>query len=166
MGVTSRRAHERARCPAKGVVGVLGLERAEVAEDDEGFGANADRERTGEPATGIPAWDEIGLHDADRQALAEVIDRHPQVRRLVGGHVHRAIGGELAGRGVLTVPSTYVQARLNFAMQELELSADPAGFAVRAVVGGDLVSHIQPTQTRPDPGLAGGGSRRLLGDLE
>jgi Icc-related predicted phosphoesterase len=93
--------------------------------------------------TGIPAWDEIGLHDADRQALAEVIERHPQVRRLVAGHVHRAIGGELAGRGVLVVPSTYVQARLNFAMQELELSADPAGFAVHAVVDGELVSHVQ-----------------------
>jgi Icc protein len=96
--------------------------------------------------TGIPAWDEIGLRDADRHGLADVIERHPQVRRLVGGHVHRAIGGELAGRGVLVVPSTYVQARLNFAMQELELSADPAGFAVHAVVDGDLVSHIQPVR--------------------
>ena len=97
--------------------------------------------------TGIPAWDEIGLRDADRQALAGVIERHPQVRRLVGGHVHRAIGGELAGRSVLVVPSTYVQARLNLAMQELELSADPAGFAVHAVVDGELVSHIQPVQS-------------------
>jgi 3',5'-cyclic AMP phosphodiesterase CpdA len=96
--------------------------------------------------TGIPAWDEIGVPDADRQALAEVIERHPQVRRLVAGHVHRAIGGELAGRSVLVVPSTYVQGRLNFAMQELELSADPAGFAVHAVVDGDLVSHIQPVR--------------------
>ena len=94
--------------------------------------------------TGIPAWDEIGLREADRQALAEVIERHPQVRRLVSGHVHRAIIGELAGRSVLVVPSTYVQGRLNFAMQELELSADPAGFAVHAVVNGELVSHVQP----------------------
>jgi hypothetical protein len=66
------------------------------------------------------------------------------VRRLVGGHVHRAIGGELSGRAVLTVPSTHVQARLNFAMQEMELSPEPAGFAVHAVVDGELVSHVQP----------------------
>lgn len=96
--------------------------------------------------TGIPAWDEIGLRGADRLALAEVIERHPQVRRLAGGHVHRAIAGELAGRGVVVVPSTYVQARLNFAMEELELSADPAGFGVHAVVDGELVSHIQPVR--------------------
>ena len=93
--------------------------------------------------TGIPVWDDIGLAPADRRALGEVIAQHPQVRRLVGGHVHRAIEGELAGRAALTVPSTYVQARLNFMMQEIELSADPAGFAVHAVVDGELISHIQ-----------------------
>jgi 3',5'-cyclic-AMP phosphodiesterase len=94
--------------------------------------------------TGIPVWDEIGLPPTDRQALGDVIANHWQVRRLVAGHVHRAITGELAGRSVLTVPSTYVQARLNFAMQESELAAEPAGFAVHAVVDGDLTSHLQP----------------------
>jgi 3',5'-cyclic-AMP phosphodiesterase len=94
--------------------------------------------------TGIPAWDEIGLLPAARQALGDLIAQHRQVRRLVAGHVHRTITGELAGRSVLTVPSTYVQARLNFAMQELELAAEPAGFAVHAVVDGDLISHLQP----------------------
>jgi Icc protein len=94
--------------------------------------------------TGIPVWDEIGLPPADRHALGAVIERHRQVRRLVAGHVHRTVTGELAGRSVLTVPSTYVQARLNFAMQELELAAEPAGFALHAVVDGDLISHVQP----------------------
>jgi Icc protein len=94
--------------------------------------------------TGIPVWDEIGLRPADRQALGDVIERHPQVRRLVAGHVHRTITGEIAGRSVLTVPSTYVQGRLNFAMEEMELAAEPAGFAVHAVVDGELISHIQP----------------------
>ena len=41
--------------------------------------------------TGVPAWDELGLPDADRQALGEVIARHPQVRRIVAGHVHHTI---------------------------------------------------------------------------
>jgi Icc protein len=94
--------------------------------------------------TGIPVWDEIGLPPADRQALGDVIERHPQVRRLVAGHVHRTVTGELAGRSVLTVPSTYVQGRLNFAMEEMELAAEPAGFALHAVVDGDLISHVQP----------------------
>jgi 3',5'-cyclic-AMP phosphodiesterase len=97
--------------------------------------------------TGIPAWDELGLPTADRLALSEVIEHHPQVRRLVGGHVHRMISGDLAGRPVLTVPSTYVQARLSFGSEVIELAADePAGFALHAVVDGELISHVQPVQ--------------------
>ena len=94
--------------------------------------------------TGIPAWDELGLPAADRRALAEVVERHPQVRRLVAGHVHRAITAELAGRPVMTVPSTYVQARLRFGAEEIELAAEPGGFAVHAVLDGELISHLQP----------------------
>jgi 3',5'-cyclic-AMP phosphodiesterase len=94
--------------------------------------------------TGVPAWDEIGLPTADRRALGEVVERHRQVRRLVAGHVHRTITGELAGHAVLTVPSTYVQARLDFGSQEIEFAADPAGFAVHAVLDGELISHVQP----------------------
>ena len=95
-------------------------------------------------STGIPLWDELGLPAADRHALAEVVERHRQVRRIVGGHMHRTMTAELAGRPVLTVPSTYVQMRLDFHAQEVELTADPAGFAVHAVVDRELVSHIQP----------------------
>lgn len=94
--------------------------------------------------TGLPAWDELGLAAADRRALGAVLERHPQVRRLVGGHVHRVITAELAGRPVLTVPSTYVQARLKFGSEEIELADEPAGFALHAVVGGEVISHIQP----------------------
>jgi 3',5'-cyclic-AMP phosphodiesterase len=96
--------------------------------------------------TGIPVWDELGLRRADQDALGDVIERHLQVRRLVSGHAHRTMTGELAGRSVLTVPSTYVQARLDFTLQEIELAAEPAGFAVHTVVDGELISHIQPVQ--------------------
>src|SRR5262245_44286816 len=94
---------------------------------------------------GIPVWDAIGIAAADRQALGEVLERHRQGRRLVAGHVHRMITGELAGRDVMTCLSTYVQARLNFAATELELNdVEPGGFIVHALVGSELVSHIQP----------------------
>jgi 3',5'-cyclic-AMP phosphodiesterase len=95
-------------------------------------------------STGIAAWDELGLPVADRRALGEVLRRHPQVRRLVAGHVHRAIAAELAGRPVLAVPSTYVQARLAFNSVEIELVDDPPGYAVHALLDGELASHIQP----------------------
>jgi hypothetical protein len=51
---------------------------------------------------------------------------------------------ELAGRAVLTVPSTYVQARLDFATEQLAFADEPAGYGVHAVLDGTLVSHIQP----------------------
>jgi 3',5'-cyclic-AMP phosphodiesterase len=94
--------------------------------------------------TGVPALDECGLPAADRRALGEVLERHPQVRRLVAGHVHRMITAELGGRAVLTVPSTYVQARLNFGSEEDEWIAEPAGIVLHAVLDGELISHVQP----------------------
>jgi 3',5'-cyclic-AMP phosphodiesterase len=95
--------------------------------------------------TGSPVWDDLGLPLADRVGLRDVIARHRQVRRVVAGHVHRTMTGEVAGTPVLTVPSTYVQARLNFDSQELELTPDPAGFGVHVVVvDGGLTSHVEP----------------------
>jgi len=95
-------------------------------------------------STGVPAWDAIGLPLADRRALGEVLHRHPQVRRLVAGHVHRTMAAELAGRVVLTVPSRYVQTRLSFNSDEIEPAAEPPGFAVHALLDGELTSHVQP----------------------
>jgi 3',5'-cyclic-AMP phosphodiesterase len=94
-------------------------------------------------STGIPAWDESGLPVADRRALGEVLERHPQVRRVVSGHAHRTFVAELAGRAVLVAPSTYVQLRLSFS-GEIEVAADPPGFAVHALLDGELASHVQP----------------------
>jgi 3',5'-cyclic-AMP phosphodiesterase len=96
-------------------------------------------------ATGVPAWDELGLPAADRRALAGVIERHRQVRRLVAGHVHRVMTADLAGRPVMTVPSTLIQGRLNIGSHEIELDpGEPSGFALHAMVDGQLVSHLQP----------------------
>jgi 3',5'-cyclic-AMP phosphodiesterase len=94
--------------------------------------------------TGIGACDEVALAAADRRALGEVVARHPQVRRIVAGHVHRSIAGELAGRPVLTLPSTYVQTRLAFGSDDAEFVDEPACFALHAVVDGEIVSHLQP----------------------
>jgi hypothetical protein len=75
-----------------------------------------------------------------------VIEGHRHVRRLVAGHLHRPITGDLAGRAVLSVPSTYVQARLNFGSEKIELADEPAGFVVHAVLDGELISHFQPVR--------------------
>ena len=39
--------------------------------------------------TAIADWDGVIMSPADRAALAAAIERHPQVRAIVGGHLHR-----------------------------------------------------------------------------
>jgi 3',5'-cyclic AMP phosphodiesterase CpdA len=100
--------------------------------------------------TEIPTFERIGLAPESREALAEVVARHPQVTRIVAGHVHRSIVADLAGRAVVTVPSTYLQAALNFTSPKLTMCPDPPGFAVHALRDGSLATHIQRL-----PGLEG-----------
>ena len=56
----------------------------------------------------------------------------------------RAITGTIAGRTVLTVPSTYVQTLLQLGPQDAKLVEEPTAFALHTVVDGALVSHLQP----------------------
>jgi len=94
---------------------------------------------------GIAAWDAIGLPDADRAALGEIIAGHPQVRRVLAGHVHRAALGSVGGCPVFTCPSTWIQGRLDFAHpDELAVVPEPPCFAVHVVVAGELTTHVQP----------------------
>ncbi len=92
--------------------------------------------------TGIAAMDEIGLPPTDQRALGAVLDRHPQVRRIVAGHLHLSISADLGGRIVLVAPSTYVQAALDFGAETIEFSAGPPGFVVHAFVDGRLTSYV------------------------
>jgi 3',5'-cyclic AMP phosphodiesterase CpdA len=94
--------------------------------------------------TGLPGMDEIGIPDAERSALGEVVAGHPQVHAIAAGHVHRAIVGALAGVPVITVPSSDVQLALDFVSDELRFVREPPCFAVHLVAGGRLVSHLQP----------------------
>jgi 3',5'-cyclic-AMP phosphodiesterase len=94
--------------------------------------------------TGSSAWDAICLSAAHRQMLGEVVGRHRQVRRIVAGHVHRTIAGELAGCPVLTVSSSFVQAKASFGSETLEFAGQWSGFAVHAFLDGELVSQLQP----------------------
>jgi 3',5'-cyclic AMP phosphodiesterase CpdA len=94
-------------------------------------------------STGSPAWDRVGLPAVDRRALGDVLERHPQVRRIVAGHMHRTITAELAGRAVLAVPSTFVQAELSFSADQIKFVVAPCGYAVHALLDSELASHIQ-----------------------
>jgi 3',5'-cyclic-AMP phosphodiesterase len=100
--------------------------------------------------TEIPTFERIGLAPESIEALAGVLSRHPQVVRVVAGHVHRSIVAELAGRAVVTVPSTYLQSALDFTAPKLQMRPDPPGFAIHAWRDGSLATHLQRIQAPLD----------------
>jgi len=97
-------------------------------------------------ATRIAAWDALGLPEADRRSLAGLVEQHPQVLAMCAGHVHQAMTAKVADRPAMTIPSTYVQARLNYGVDRIELAPGPVAFAVHAVDGAGLVSHLRPVR--------------------
>jgi Icc protein len=97
--------------------------------------------------TGITVLDDIGLPAAQRAALGELLARHPHVRRVVAGHVHRAAFAVLGGCGVVTAPSTNLQPRLEIGARAFDFRPEPPGFLLHVDVGGELVSHVQPLRS-------------------
>ena len=92
--------------------------------------------------TAIEYMDDIGLEGAD--AMAEVVRRHPQVERVVCGHLHRSIQSRWAGTLAMTAPGTAHQVGLDVRRDVgLTLTLEPPGYALhvwREDVG--LVSHV------------------------
>jgi 3',5'-cyclic AMP phosphodiesterase CpdA len=97
-------------------------------------------------AIGNPAWEAINLTAAAREALAEVVARHPQVKAIVGGHLHASIGAVLGGRPVLSIPSTYGQAAPDYddavGPRFAPYPPYPPGFAIHAVRDGEIASRV------------------------
>src|SRR3954469_3765595 len=94
--------------------------------------------------TGIGAMDAIGLPAADRDALASVLRRFPCVRRVVGGHVHRASFGMLGAVPVFACPSTHLQVRWEGGA-EITLEPAPPAFALHVMhAGGEVATLVQP----------------------
>lgn len=98
--------------------------------------------------TGIPEWDEINLSASQRDALAAVVARHPQLRAIVGGHLHRVAVSTLGGCPVLAAPSTYWQVRPNFERDEVH-TLDSPGFAIHALRDGELSSQVEAVPFSP-----------------
>ena len=64
-------------------------------------------------ATGIAFMDEIGLFNPE--ALADIVQKNPQVERILCGHLHRPIQARFAGTIACTAPSTAHQITLDLA---------------------------------------------------
>ncbi|HSS42172.1 MAG TPA: phosphodiesterase [Solirubrobacterales bacterium] len=94
-------------------------------------------------ATGIPEWDEINLLAPQREVLAEVVARHPQLLGITGGHLHRVATSALAGRPVLAAPSTYWQVSPDFEEEDKYRVVDCPGFAIHALRDSELYSQAE-----------------------
>lgn len=95
--------------------------------------------------TGMPAFDAIGLPEADRGSLEALLRGAPAVRLVVAGHVHRSVSGAIAGRPVFVCPSVHLQARLDLRSPEaIVLVPDPPGFGIHLLTPDGPASHVEP----------------------
>jgi 3',5'-cyclic AMP phosphodiesterase CpdA len=103
-------------------------------------------------ATGLAAMDCIGLLRGASE-LARLIERHPQVERIVSGHVHRSIQVRFGGTIALTAPSTAHQIAFDLGLDAPgQYTLEPPGFLVHAWgLGLPLVSHAVSTLAYAGP---------------
>jgi 3',5'-cyclic AMP phosphodiesterase CpdA len=95
--------------------------------------------------TGIFAMDALGIAAGERAGLGEVVARHPQIRRILTGHVHRPIVGEVGGCPVFSCPSTHAQVALDLTgSEQLAFTDEPPAFALHLARDGEIVSHLRP----------------------
>lgn len=94
--------------------------------------------------TRSPAWDRIALTELSRAGLADTLERHPQVRQILGAHVHRPLFTQFGGRPLVVAPSTFVQFPLRLRAADLEPADEPPGYVVHVVLdGGRTTSYFQ-----------------------
>ncbi|HEY4812882.1 MAG TPA: phosphodiesterase [Solirubrobacteraceae bacterium] len=98
--------------------------------------------------TGIRLMDEIALDASDRVALETLLRSHPQVQAITCGHVHTTMTTLFAARPLLICPSTNSAICLDMRpLESVPFSVSQSlGFAVHALVGGRLVSHVQAVE--------------------
>jgi len=93
--------------------------------------------------TGIRKMDEMGLDGI--AALETVIGRHPQVERIVCGHLHRSITRRFAGTVACTAPATAHQIALDLGeVPRLATVMEPPACLLHLWLGNGegLVSHV------------------------
>ncbi len=102
-------------------------------------------------ASGVPYLDAYLCRDGGR--LAEIVSRHPQVERIVCGHVHRFMQIRFGGTMLCTAPSTTTAIALQLRPDAEPAShVEPPAFLLhhwRPGIG--LVTHFLPIGTFPGP---------------
>ena len=96
--------------------------------------------------TGLVFMDQAGVSNADR--LRATIERHPHVRLLVTGHLHRSIQTTIGSTLVSTCPSTGNQINLDLHPDRAAAIDEPPAFQLHRWDGERFVTH---TGTVRDP---------------
>jgi 3',5'-cyclic-AMP phosphodiesterase len=100
--------------------------------------------------TAITYMDRYGLENAT--GFAEIVARHPQVERILCGHLHRAIDRRFAGTVAGTAPATAHQIRLNLSPDTpLRFVAEPPGYQLHLWQDGGLITHTAVFGDWPAP---------------
>jgi Icc protein len=92
--------------------------------------------------TGVAPMDALGVPREDREALARLLENHPEVKRIVTGHLHRTIVGAVAGVPIFTCPGVHLQLALDFKGGEIDTNDDPPGYALHLLLDGEVTSHV------------------------
>jgi 3',5'-cyclic AMP phosphodiesterase CpdA len=101
-------------------------------------------------ATGLPHFDAVYMTDV--AGLERVIARHPQVERLLCGHVHRAIQLRFGGTIASACPSTAHQVAADFRPYGADsFTLEPPGFQLHRWNGTALFSYTMNVGEFPGP---------------
>ena len=98
---------------------------------------------------GIPFLDGMRLEDEDE--LADIIARHPQVVRVLAGHVHRTVTAPFAGTTLAVAPSTYLASGLTLNGSIPHYRADPTSYLLHLGDGPQWVTHVVPVSHASAP---------------
>lgn len=100
--------------------------------------------------TGIWWMDASGLSGAAE--LREIVSRHPQVKQIVCGHIHRAIQTGWGGTGVSIAPSTSHQVHLDLVPESPpHMIMEPPACHLHVFDGRGFVSHNSYIDTPTPP---------------
>jgi Icc protein len=93
----------------------------------------------------IGHMDKIGLLSGSHE-LGQIVQRHPNVERIICGHLHRAIDVRFAGTIASTSPAPAHQVVLDLHPEAAsQWNLEPGGFRIHAwAPGTGLISHTRP----------------------
>ncbi|MEO8135380.1 MAG: phosphodiesterase [Betaproteobacteria bacterium] len=101
-------------------------------------------------ATGLAHFDAVGM--ADVAGLERVITRHPQVERILAGHVHRTMQIRFGGTIASACPSTAHQVAVDLRPDGIDsFTLEPPGFQLHRWNGNTLFSYTVNVGTFPGP---------------